>query len=127
MGIFDAIGQVMGLNDRHFTNPDRGSWQTPEQHRDDISFRQQLAGAFRVTGPHNVQMETGHVLLPLMKGRDPGGPQVAVHHPDDEFDRTMYLPLGRDPQGWMGDLARHLGNRDVMRQMRDQMTSGWGD
>lgn len=115
----------MGLNDTHFTNPDRRPSQSLEHHAHDVAFRQQLASAFRPSGPHNVQMETGHVLLPATGGNSGHGPYVVVHHPNDESDRSLYLPIGDDPHQWFPNLMKHLNDRDVMSHMRNQMNGGW--
>lgn len=120
----------MGLNDTHFTNPERVPGHTLEQHQNDVAFRQQLASVFSPHGPHNVRMETGHTLLPVTHpesiGPDVEGPQVIVQHRNDP-DRPFSLPLGHDPQRWMPNLMKHLNSREVMEQMRDQMNGPYGD
>jgi hypothetical protein len=121
----------MGLNDTHFTSPERTDGQSLEHYRNDVAFRQQLASVFQPHGPHNVRMETGHTLLPLTHPDahgpdDTTGPQVAVHHRNDP-DWHFSLPLGDDPAQWMGNLARHLNSRPVMERMREQMNGPYGD
>lgn len=120
----------MGWNDTHFTSPEQGPGQSLEQYRNDVAFRQQLASVFKPHGPHNVRMESGHVLLPLTHPETIGpqgtrGPQVVVSHGNDPHD-YLALPLGQDPGQWMGDLARHLGSREVMQRMREQMNGPYG-
>jgi hypothetical protein len=126
----------MGLNDSHFTNPEITPGWTPEQHQNEVRFRQQLASVFRPLGSHNVQMETGHTLLPVTHpdaigppgvggGEETHGPQVIVQHRNAHYGFS--LPLGSDPRKWMGDLAAHLNSRPVMEQMRDQMNGPYGD
>ena len=126
----------MGLNDRHFTNPDIFSGWTLEQHRNEVGFRQQLASMFRPHGPHNVQMETGHTLLPMthpdafgpndLSGQEVRGPQVAISHRNEPSD-YFSIPLGHDPHQWMPNLVRSLGSRPVMERMRAQMSGPYGD
>jgi hypothetical protein len=121
----------MGYNDRHFTSPDRMPGQSLEHYRDDVAFRQQLASVFQPFGPHNVRMETGHTLLPVTHDeaesfRDVRGPQVIVQHRNDP-DSPIALPLGHDPSQWMGNLMRHLNDREVMERMREQMNGRYGD
>jgi hypothetical protein len=121
----------MGLNDTHFTSPERtGGWSL-EQHQNEVGFRQQLASVFQPAGPHNVRMETGHTLLPIthpdaLGPGDVRGPQVVVSHRNDP-DAHFSLPLGNDPAQWMGNLARHLNSREVMSRMREQMSGPYGD
>jgi hypothetical protein len=121
----------MGLNDTHFTSPDRSPGESLEEYQRDVTFRQQLASVFKPVSAHNVQMETGHYLLPVThpEAFGPGGvtgPQVIIHHRNDPDD-SLALPLGRDPSRWMGDLARHLNSRPVMERLRDQMNGPYGD
>jgi hypothetical protein len=121
----------MGLNDTHFTNPAWTPGWTTEQHQNEVRFRQQLASVFQPYGPHNVRMETGHTLLPISHpdAIGPGnvrGPQVIISHRNDPDDHFA-LPIGDDPAQWMGNLAKHLNNRDVMQRMRDQMNGPYGD
>jgi len=121
----------MGLNDTHFTSPEMTSGDTLENYRNNVAFRQQLASAFRPDGPHNVRMETGHMLLPVTHPdaqgpNDVHGPQVIIHHRNDPH-YSIALPLGDDPHQWMPNLMRHLNDRTVMDRMRDQMNGPYGD
>lgn len=115
----------MGLNDRHFTNPDPTPGVSLEDHRNDVAFRQQLASVFRPDGPHNVRMETGHMLCP------------GVHHAGGEERKAIvtyggdphpvYLPLGHEPAQWMPNLMKHLNSREIMGHLRDQMNSPYAN
>lgn len=121
----------MGYNDTHFTSPAMTPGWTTEQHQNEVRLRQQLASVFQPHGPHNVRMETGHTLLPISHpdAVGPGnvrGPQVIVQHRNDP-DRPFSLPLGHDPRQWFPNLVKHLNDRSVMSQMREQMNGPYGD
>lgn len=116
----------MGLNDRHFTSPDPFPGQSLEEHQHDVAFRQQLASAFTPSGPHNVRMETGHQICPATGWNWGDGPTALVHHRNDP-DWTIRLPLGHDPHQWFPNLVKHLNDRSVMSQMREQMNGPYGD
>ena len=115
----------MGLNDRHFTSPDRQDWQGMDDYRDDVAFRQQLASVFHPIGPHTVQMDSGHTLSPITWTKKQE-PEAIVNHRNDP-DNWLHLPLGRDPRQWLGNLVKHLSSRETMERMRGQMQGRYGD
>lgn len=120
----------MGLNDTHFTSPEMTPGEDLEDYRNNVAFRQQLASVFRPHGPHNVRMETGHTILPVThpEAFGPGGltgPQVIIHHRSSHW--PIALPLGDNPHQWMPNLMKHLNNRDVMKNLHEQMSGPYGD